>query len=133
MRKMLDEGKIGFPIGAVAYMTCHGHECWHANPFFIYKPGAGPIYDMGPYYLTTLLYLMGPVREISGMVSMPFKERVITSPHLYGQKIKVEVPTNINALLQFENGAIANVIMTYDIWDSHLPRIEIFGSEGTVS
>lgn len=134
MRKWIDDGKIGFPVGAVAYMACHGHECWHANPFFIYKAlGGGPVYDMGPYYLTTLCYLLGPVKRLSGMVATPFKERLITSPHLFGQKIKVEVPTHVNALLEFSNGAIANVIVSYDIWDSHLPRMEIFGSEGTVS
>ena len=136
IRKCIDEGKIGFPVGGVAFMTCHGHECWHANPFFVYGPegtGSGPIFDMGPYYLTTLVYLLGPVKRVSGMVSTPFKERVVTNPDLYGQKIKVEVPTNINGLIEFENGAIINTIITYDVWDSHLPRIEIFGSEGTIS
>jgi len=134
MRKLIDDGKIGFPIGVVAYMTCHGHECWHPNPFFIYeKIGGGPIYDMGPYYLTALAYLLGPVARLSGMVSTPFKERVITAPSLAGQKIKVEVPTHINAMLEYESGATANVMFTYDVWDSHLPRLEIIGSEGTVS
>lgn len=134
IRKLIDDGKIGFPVGAAAFMVCHGHECWHANPFFIYQAvGGGPVYDMGPYYLTTLAYLLGPVKQLSGMVSTPFKERFITSPHLYGQKIPVEVPTHINAMLEYESGAIANVIFSYDIWDSHLPRLEIFGSEGTVS
>ena len=133
LKKIIDDGKIGFPVGAVAYMTCHGHESWHLNPFFVYEKGAGPIFDMGPYYLTTLCYLLGPVKRVSGMVSSPFKEREITAPHLKGQKIKVESTTHINGLLEFENGAIANVIITYDVWDSHLPRIEIFGSEGTVS
>ncbi len=130
-RKLIDDGKIGFPVGGVAYMTCHGHECWHANPFFIYQPGGGPVYDMGPYYLTTLAYLLGPVVRLAGMVSTPFSERVITAPHLYGQKIAVEVPTHINAMLEYENGAIINAIFSYDVWDSHLPRMEIFGSEGT--
>jgi predicted dehydrogenase len=133
IRKLIDDGKIGFAVGAVAYMANHGHECWHANPFFIYEPGGGPIFDMGPYYLTTLVYLLGPVKQLSGMVSTPFAERLITSPHLNGQKIKVRVPTHINGMLEFENGAIANIIFTYDVWDSHLPRMEIFGSEGTVS
>ena len=133
IRKMIDGGRIGFPIGAAAFMACHGHECWHANPFFIYQPGGGPIFDMGPYYLSTLAYLLGPVKRLSGMVSTPFKERVITAPHLYGQRIEVEVPTHINAMLEYENGVVANVVFTYDIWDSHLPRLEIFGSEGTVS
>ena len=134
MRKLIDDGKIGFPIGAVAYMVCHGHECWHPNPFFVYEDkGGGPIYDMGPYYLTALAYLLGPVRRLSGMVSKPFKERIITSPRLRGQLIPVEIPTHINAMLEYENGTIANVIFSYDVWDSHLPRIEIYGSEGTVS
>lgn len=136
IRKQIDDGKIGFPVGGVAYMTCHGHECWHANPFFVYGPentGAGPIFDMGPYYLTTLVYLLGSVKRVCGIVSTPFKERFITNPDLYGQKIKVDVPTHINGMLEFENGAIVNIIISYDVWDSHLPRIEIFGSEGTIS
>lgn len=133
MRKAMDDGKIGFPVGAVAYMICHGHESWHLNPFFVYEKGAGPIFDMGPYYLTALVYLLGPVKRVVGMVKTPFKEREITAPHLKGQKIKVESTTHINGLLEFENGAVANIIITYDVWDSHLPRVEIFGSEGTLS
>lgn len=133
IRKLIDEGWIGEPIGATAFMTCHGHEIWHPGPEFFYKTGAGPMFDMGPYYMTALVTLLGPVNKVCGSTRISFPQRRITSEPLNGQIIDVEVPTHISGTLEFKSGAIATVITSFDVWDSHLPRLEIYGSEGTIS
>jgi predicted dehydrogenase len=132
-RKLIDEGVIGEPIGASAAMMSHGPEGWHPNPDFFYQPGAGPMFDMGPYYLTALTTLLGPVRRVSGSTRVSFPERVIGSEPLRGQVIKVNTPTHIVGVLDFVAGAIATIITSFDVWSSELPRMEIYGSKGTLS
>lgn len=132
-RKLIDEGWIGEPIGATAFMACHGHECWHPGPEFYYKVGAGPMFDMGPYYMTALVTLLGPVKRVSGSARKSFPTRRITSEPLNGKIVDVEVPTHISGVLEMESGAIATVLTSFDVWDSHLQNLEIFGSEGTLS
>jgi len=132
-RKLIDEGVIGEPIGASAFMMSHGPEGWHPNPDFFYQPGAGPMFDMGPYYLTALITLLGPVRRVTGSTRVSFPERVIGSEPLRGQVIKVNTPTHIVGVLDFAAGAIATIVTTFDVWSSELPRIEIYGSKGTLS
>jgi predicted dehydrogenase len=132
-RRLIDEGRIGKPIAAAAFMTCHGHESWHPNPDFYYKTGGGPVLDMGPYYLTALVNLLGPVAEVKSSAKITFKERTITSPPRRGQTIKVEVPTHVTGILDFKCGAVATLIMSFDIWAANLPRIEIYGTEGSLS
>ncbi|MGI6776995.1 MAG: Gfo/Idh/MocA family protein [Acetivibrionales bacterium] len=132
-RKIIDDGWIGEPIGATAFMACHGHECWHPGPEFYYKIGAGPMFDMGPYYMTALVSLLGPVNRVSGSARMSFKQRIITSEPLNGKVVDVEVPTHITGALEFKSGPIATVLTSFDVWDAHLPRVEIYGSEGTLS
>ncbi len=132
-RKLIDDGWIGKPIAATAFMTCHGHENWHPDPEFYYKEGGGPMLDMGPYYLTALIALMGPVKRVTGSVGKTFEERLITSEPKYGTKIKVDVPTHIVGVLDFENGAIGSIITSFDVWQSSLPRIEIYGTQGSIS
>ena len=132
-RKLIDDGFIGEPIGATAFMTCHGHESWHPSPEFYYKHGGGPMFDMGPYYLTALVNLMGGVTSVSGMTNKTFANRTITSQPKYGTVIDVEVPTHVVGLLRFENGAIGNIITSFDVWNSTLPRIEIYGTRGSLS
>lgn len=132
-RKLIDDGWIGEPVGASAFMMCHGHEHWHPSPEFYYQPGGGPMFDMGPYYLTALVSLIGPVAAVTGSTRATFPERTITSQPKYGQKIKVEVPTHVVGLLNFANGAVGTIITTFDVWSAELPRIEIYGTEGTLS
>lgn len=131
-RKYIDDGLIGEPIGASAFMVCHGHESWHPDPAFYYQTGGGPLFDMGPYYLTALVSLMGSVKTVSGMTNTAFPTRTITSQPHYGEEITVEVPTHIAGTMQFENGAVASMIMSFDVWGSTLPRIEIYGTRGTL-
>jgi predicted dehydrogenase len=132
-RKLIDEGWIGEPIGATAFMACHGHEIWHPGPEFFYKTGAGPMFDMGPYYMTALVTLLGSVNRVCGSTRISFSERRITSEPLNGQMIDVDVPTHITGTLEFNTGAIATILTSFDVWDSHLPRLEVYGSEGTLS
>lgn len=131
-RRLIDDGAIGTPIGAQAFMLCRGHERWHPDPAFYYQPGGGPLFDMGPYYLTALIALLGPVRRVTGSAGISFPERTITSEKRRGQIIKVEVPTHITAALDFASGAIASLTTSFDVWASCVPHIEIFGSEGTL-
>jgi predicted dehydrogenase len=132
-RALIDAGAIGTPVGANAFMMSRGHEHWHPNPAFYYKPGGGPLFDMGPYYLTALVALLGPVRSVSGMTRITRAERTITSQPHYGEKIAVEVPTHVAALLGFESGPIGMLMTTFDVQSSALPWIEIYGTEATLS
>jgi predicted dehydrogenase len=131
-RRLIDDGVIGEPVAATAFMVGHGHEHWHPNPEFYYKAGGGPLFDMGPYYLTALVALMGPVRRVTGSDRITFAQRTISSQPLAGTVIDVEVPTHVGGVLDFANGAIGTMIMSFDVWSSSLPWLEIYGSEGTL-
>ncbi len=132
-RKLIDDGAIGTTVAATAFMLCHGHESWHPAPEFYYKKGGGPLFDMGPYYLTALVTLMGPIRRVTGSTRITFPVRTITSEPLNGQQITVDTPTHIAGVLDFANGAIGTIITSFDVWDSQTPLIEIYGSEGSLS
>jgi len=132
-RKLIDDGAIGLPIGAVAFMACPGHESWHPSPAFYYDIGGGPMFDMGPYYLTALVNLMGPMKRVSGSAKVTHPQRLITSQALHGTKIDVKTPTHLAGTIDFVNGAIANVMMSFDVWQHHLPCLEIYGTQGTLS
>jgi predicted dehydrogenase len=131
-RKLIDEGWIGEPIGATAFMMKHGPESWHPNPDFFYQVGGGPMFDMGPYYLTALIHLMGPIRRVTGSARITFPERTVTNEKNYGAKIPVEIPTHVAGVFDFASGAIGTIITSFDVWGSQLPRIEIYGSSGTL-
>jgi predicted dehydrogenase len=132
-RKLIDDGWIGEPIAATAFMLGHGHESWHPDPEFYYKVGGGPMFDMGPYYLTALVNLVGPVRRVTGSTRITFPERTITSQPKYGNKIDVEVSTHVVGVLDFSNGAIGTIVTSFDVWGAQVPRIEIYGTEGSLS
>jgi len=131
-RKLIDEGAIGQPIGATAFMMGRGMETWHPNPHFFYKKGAGPLFDMGPYYLTALTTLLGPVKQLSGSARISFPQRDITSQPLAGEVIEVETPTHVTGLLEFETGPTATLITSFDVMKHQLPHLEIYGGEGTL-
>ena len=131
-RKLIDEGAIGVLVAATAFMMGHGPEKWHPDPEFFYKVGGGPMFDMGPYYLTALVSLLGPVARVTGTTRISFAEREIGSEPKKGTKIVVETPTHVAGLLEFVAGPVATIITSFDVWKSNLPRIEIYGSEGTL-
>lgn len=131
--KVIEDGWIGTPIGATAFMLTGGHERWHPSPEFYYQIGGGPMFDMGPYYLTALVAMLGPIERVTGSARISYPERTITSQPKYGQKIQVEVPTHIAGVLDFATGAIGTILTTFDTpGQSTLPRIEVYGSQGTL-
>ncbi len=132
-RKLIDEGAIGAPVAAHASMLSHGQENWHPDPEFFYQPGAGPLFDMGPYYLTALVNLIGPIRRVTGIAKTSFPERVITSEPKYGTRIVVNTPTHIVGAMEFAGGTVGMLVTSFDVWAHQLPYIEIYGTEGTLS
>jgi len=128
IRKLLDDGAIGEPVAATAFMVGHGPEKWHPNPDFFYQPGAGPLFDMGPYYLTALINLFGSVKRVASLARASFPERVAQDGHT----IRVNTPTHVAGSLEFANGALATLITSFDVWHSQLPHIEIYGSKGSL-
>ncbi len=131
-RKLIDDGAIGQPVAATAFMVCHGHESWHPDPEFYYKVGGGPMFDMGPYYLTALVNLLGPVKRVTGSARITFPERTITSQPKNGTVITVDTPTHIAGVMDFAGGAVVTIIQSFDVWAHGLPCIEIYGTEGSL-
>jgi len=132
-RKVMDEGIIGEPVAATAVMMTHGPEDWHPNPDFFYQPGAGPMFDMGPYYLTALATLVGPVRRVTGSARVTFPERQVTSQPLAGTKVTVNTPTHVAGVMDFEGGAVGTLVTSFDVWSEEHSRIDVYGTEGTLS
>ncbi len=131
-RKLIDDGFIGTPIAVDAHMQSNGPESWHPGPAFLYHKGAGPMLDMGPYYVTALVNLIGRVKSVTGMNRITFPQRPITSQPLFGEIINVEMPTLVEGVLEFENGAIGHLCTTFDVTTGEHSHLEIFGSEGTL-
>lgn len=131
-RKLIDDGVIGEPVAATAFMMCHGHEGWHPDPEFYYQVGGGPMFDMGPYYLTALVNLLGPVKRVTGSARISFPTRTITSAKKNGTVVLVEVPTLVAGIMDFANGAVGTIITSFDVWAHTLPCIQIHGSEGSL-
>lgn len=133
-RQVIEQELIGKPIAAAAFMMGAGPEDWHPNPEFFYAAGGGPMLDMGPYYLTALVHLLGPIARISGSAGIQTPERIVKSgPHM-GKVIPVSVPTHYSGTLDFTNGAIGTLITSFDIpGGSTLPWIEIYGTKGTLA
>jgi predicted dehydrogenase len=131
-RALIDSGAIGQPIAAGAFMIGHGPEGWHPNPFFYYQKGGGPVLDMGPYYLTALVNLMGPIQSVAALSGAAFTERVAGHETIRGQTMPVEVSTHATGGLRFVSGATATVTFSFDVWAHNMPRIEIYGTEGSL-
>jgi len=132
VRRLLDEGAIGEPVAFRARMTTHGHESWHADPAFYYQPGAGPMLDMGPYYVTAIATLLGPVRRVSAMARATFPTRTVTSQPKHGQTIEVNTPSHVETSLELESGVIGSLMTTFDLWDPEHCAFTIYGSEGSI-
>ncbi|MFE2993010.1 Gfo/Idh/MocA family protein [Streptomyces sp. NPDC059262] len=132
-RAVLDAGELGTPVAATAFMLVPGHELWHPAPEFYYLPGGGPLFDMGPYYLTALVTLLGPVRKVVGMTSASRSERTVGQGPRAGTTFPVEVATHVTGVLEHESGALSTLVMSFDVWAAGLPHIEIYGTEGSLS
>ncbi|WP_134499222.1 Gfo/Idh/MocA family protein [Microvirga pakistanensis] len=133
-RQLIDGGAVGRILSGTAFLMSHGMEHWHPDPEFFFKPGGGPILDMAPYYLSTLVNLIGPVKRVVSMSSIGFPERIVTtetSPRK-GERIAVETPTHVMALLEFASGAQVTFCMSWDVWKHGHPAIELYGTEGSL-
>jgi len=132
-RKLIDDGWIGAPVAAVAFVSEHGYEHFHPNVDFFYGPGGGPALDLGPYYVTALVVLLGPVRRVTGVTRAAFPERTILAGARFGEQIPVRVATHVTGVLEFESGVMATMLMSWDIWSTHLPYLEVYGADGSLS
>ena len=132
MRKLLDQGAIGTPTGVTAFAPTHGVERHHPNPDFYYAKGGGPLLDLGPYYLAAMVFTLGPIARVGGMARKTFPERRIENGPRNGETIPVEVDTHCLSLLEFESGVIGQMMVSFDVWESEAPRLEIYGTEGTI-
>jgi len=131
-RQCVDDGLLGRPVGGAAFFMCPGHERWHPNPGFYYLGGAGPMLDMGPYYVTDLVNLLGPVSSVSGVATRLRTERVVTSQPLRGTRVPVEVATHVTGTLLFASGAAVSMTMSFDVpRHRHVP-IELYGEIGSL-
>ena len=132
-RKLIDDGAIGEPVAASAFMLSPGPESWHPRPQIFYARGGGPMLDMGPYYLTALVSLLGPARRLTGSARVTHPQRTIGSEPLRGQKMDVEVPTHVCSVIDFASGPVATLVTSFDVAASRHRNIEIYGTVGTLS
>lgn len=131
-RALIDDGKIGTITAGGAAVLNHGMEHWHPNPDFFFLPGAGPMLDLGPYYVTNLIHLIGPVRRVGALTSSAQSERTISNGPRNGETVPVKTPTNIHALLEFHNGATVTLSTSWDVWHHKRNHFELYGTEGTL-
>ncbi|MBQ6240934.1 MAG: Gfo/Idh/MocA family oxidoreductase [Firmicutes bacterium] len=132
-RRLIDDGYIGDVIGANVSMICRGHETWHPDPEFYYKAGGGPMLDMGPYYVTALVNLLGEAKALTGMTKRSFPQRLITSKPHSGETIDVDVDTYLAGNILFANGAIASIFTTFDVYYTQQAHFEVYGTKGTLA
>ena len=132
-RALIDAGAVGEPLSASAFMLGHGVERWHPSPFFFFEYGGHPLFDMGPYYLTALVNLLGPVKSVVGMTLTGIPERTVSSQPHAGEVITVNAPMHATALLEFASGKPATLVISGEVVASELPRLEVYGTEGTLS
>lgn len=131
-RKLIDDGYIGQPLGSAAFMICHGHETWHPDPEFYYQFGGGPMMDMGPYYLTAMINLMGGIESVMSASKINFPTRTITSQPHAGKQVDVKVNTHIVGTVRYESGAIGTLMTTFDVYYPTQARFEVYGTQGTL-
>jgi predicted dehydrogenase len=131
--KLVDDGWIGRPVSAVAFVSEHGYEHFHPQVRSFYEQGGGPALDLGPYWVTALVALLGPVARVSGTTRTSFEERVAGVGPRRGDVIRVEVPTHVTGALEFESGPVATVLLSWEIWATNLPYLELYGASGSVS
>lgn len=131
-RKLIDNGLIGEPIGGRCAMASHGVETWHPDPDFYYQRGGGPLYDMGPYYITALINLLGGIKSVYGYAKTAYPTRLITAKPHEGEIIQVNTPTHIESFLNFDCGAVVSLLTSFDVYNTKQTNIEIYGTKGTL-
>ena len=132
LRKAIDQGLIGEPTGVAAFVPTAGVERHHPNPDFYYAEGGGPLLDLGPYYLAAMVFCLGPIARVCGMGRKRAEERMIENGPRHGQMMPVGVDTHSVSLLEFESGVVGQMMVSFDVWESETPRLEIYGTDGTL-
>ncbi|AFZ69220.1 putative dehydrogenase [Deinococcus peraridilitoris DSM 19664] len=132
-RALLDEGQIGAPVAGTAFMLSGGPESWHPNPAFFYAPGGGPLFDMGPYYLSALITMLGPVSRVTGFARAHTAEREVGSGALKGERFPVLTPSHVAGVLEFASGPVVTLVTSFDVLAHETPRLELYGTEGALS
>ena len=132
-RALLDSGSIGEPVAAAVRWSSPGHELWHPAAQFYYQPGGGPLFDMAPYYLTTLVTLLGPVIRVSGVATRSNRERTIATGDEAGSSVPVNVDTHVSAILEHTNGVTSTLTVSFEVWASRAPLFELYGTKGTIA
>ncbi|MGJ8527825.1 Gfo/Idh/MocA family protein [Maritalea sp.] len=131
-RALIDNGEIGDIVAGSCHVMSHGMEDWHPNPDFFFQPGGGPVLDLAPYYVTNLVNMIGPVARVAALATKGSPTRTIGNGPREGEKVPVDTPTNIHALLQFENGATITMSNSWDVWAHRHNHMEIYGSKGSL-
>ncbi|MBS56356.1 MAG: oxidoreductase [Rickettsiales bacterium] len=131
-RKIIEEDQIGNIVLGTFNLMSHGMEDWHPNPDFFFKRGAGPVFDVGIYYITQLINLLGPVKSVNAISTTPETQRTITSEERYGEKILVETPTTFLGSLNFHNSTIIQFFCSWDVWNHKHANIELYGNKGSL-
>jgi len=131
-RSVIDSGRLGQIVSVNGFMLCGGHESWHPSPAFYYARGGGPLFDMGPYYLSAFVNMFGPMVRVTGATSTSRPVRMISSEPLRGQEIKVETPTHVTGVFEFANGVIGQLTTSFDVPVGNVPPIVVCGTEGSM-
>lgn len=132
-REIIDSGKLGKIMSGTTHVMSRGMEHWHPNPDFFFQPGAGPILDLGPYYVTNLIHLLGPVKRLSAFTNMARTEREVTAEGPFkGTFVKVGTPTTIHGVLEFDSGAIVTIGASWDVAAHGHHNIELYGTDGSI-
>lgn len=131
-RAAIDAGRVGKVLGGTAHVMGHGMEGWHPNPDFFFAPGGGPVLDMGPYYVTNLVQLLGPVRCVVAMAKAGFPKRTIGNGPRLGEELEVTTPTDVHAVLEFASGATVTLGASWDVWRHRHPNMELYGETASL-
>ncbi|MFC7328866.1 Gfo/Idh/MocA family protein [Marinactinospora rubrisoli] len=131
-RAAVDAGLIGRPFAATSFVRSSRAQTWHPDPTFLFKRGGGPVLDWGPYHIAALVNLLGPIRRVVGATGNAELEIPVTAPERRVERIDVEVATHATSILEFTSGVLATAVYSFDIWDTDLPHIEVYGTEGTL-
>jgi predicted dehydrogenase len=131
-RRLVDEGAIGRPLAGAAFFLTEGPETWHPDPVFFYQPGAGPLFDVGVYYVSALVNLLGPVASVTAYGRVLYPERVIESGPRAGEAFLVGTDTYVTSILRFENEALVNLVAAFGVWGADVPRLQVYGAGGVL-
>lgn len=131
-RHLVDSGAVGKITSGTCFVQSPGMEMWHPNPDFFFQPGGGPVLDLGPYYISNLVQLLGPVQQVCAMASSGSEYRTISSKPRHGERIRVETPTTLHAVMAFRSGAQITFCASWDVWEHMHTNMELYGRDGSL-